>query len=55
MNNTNKNTNNVRFVSVEVANEADKIIMEKALKLLDKAGYTICKKTSLVLENDLKG
>jgi hypothetical protein len=40
----------IRFVEIQVSNKRDKELLEKAFALLDKLGYTIAKKSDLVLE-----
>ena len=40
----------IKMIDIQVTNEADKKIIERAISLLDKAGYTLCKKNSLVLD-----
>ena len=45
-----KNKNKkIEVISINVTNKKDKSIMERAMEILDKAGYTICKKNSFVL------
>ena len=44
---------NTKTINVHVTNNADKEILEKAICLLDKQGYTICRKDSFVIDNEL--
>jgi hypothetical protein len=41
----------VRNINLELSSEEDAKIMSEALIILDKAGYTICRKDDCVLEN----
>jgi phosphoribosylcarboxyaminoimidazole (NCAIR) mutase len=37
-----------RNIEIELKTQEDITIMEKAMKILDKAGYTICLKTDVI-------
>lgn len=40
---------------IVVTSHEDSDIMKKAMEILDKNGYTVCKKDSLILDNKMKG
>lgn len=42
-----------RTLNINVTNQEEKDILDKAIPLLDKCGYTICKKDDLVLPNQI--
>jgi hypothetical protein len=43
-----------RTLNINVANQKEKDILDKAISLLDKCGYTVCKKDDLVLPNQME-
>jgi len=47
-----KNNAKPRIINLEVTSKEDKEILQKALPLLDRLGYTIAKKNSLVLDSE---
>jgi phosphoribosylcarboxyaminoimidazole (NCAIR) mutase len=48
-----KNKRYVRNVGIQLDSKKDMEIVQKALVILDKAGYTIASKNDLVLESDV--
>ena len=42
----------VRTLHIETKNEEDHNILDRAINILSELGYTICKQTDLVLENE---
>ena len=48
-----KNEKIIRLVSIQVKTKKDKLMWEKIVSFLDKHGYTIAKKTDLILHRDV--
>lgn len=50
--NTKKTKDDTRYLNIEVASEEDGVILNAALKILDKAGYTICRKDDFIIQKE---
>lgn len=49
-----KNKKNIRVVTIECNDPKKAKLIKEALEFLDELGWTVCKKDSLVLDNEMK-